>query len=152
MGHFVANDSLNLFAGHVLQQTGGHGHQGSVFVGTCGECVGVTGVDGHFGHAHASLVGKAADGIHDPLFVGVAGLVDDFNARCGPFGHLLAHEQGNDGSAKTHDERKTGERSQVQPVGGEEPVHTQQARGDEQHGHHGQVGQDEKSDAFHGNS
>ena len=152
VGNLVTDDGFHLFAGHVLQQAGGHGHQRSVFVGTGGKRVRVAGVNAHFRHANAGLVGKAAHGVDNPGFVRIAGLVDDFHARGRPLGHLLAHQQGNDGTTKAHDERETGQRRHVQAIGREEPVNPQQTRGDQQHGHHGQVGQNKKSDAFHGNS
>jgi hypothetical protein len=45
---------------------------------------------------------------------------------------------------------KAQQAAQVQAVGGEEAVDAQQAGGDAQHQHHGQVGDDEQQDALHG--
>ncbi len=151
VGHLVADHGLDLFLGHALQQAGRHGHQRRVLEGTRGERIGRTFVDGDLGHADAGLLGEALHGLHDPGFVGGLRLVD--HARAGAeLGHGLAHQQRDDGAAKTDHEREPGQRRHVQAIGGEESVHPQDAGGDQQHRHHGEVGQDKQQNAFHGDS
>ena len=140
MGHFVADHGLDFFAGHALQQAGGHGHQRRVLERARGKGIGVAFKDADFGHADARLVGKLAHGLDDPALVGRAGAVDHAHAR-GPLGHGLADEQRDDGAAKAHDQREAQQRAQVQAVGGEIAVYTQQAGHHPKHQHDGQVGQ-----------
>ena len=103
--HFVSQDGLNFFVGHVLQQAGRNRDQGRVFEGAGCKCVGVTLKNTHFGHANSGLVGQFFDRIDQPFFVRIARLCNDLDTRA-PLGNRLADEQGNESAAKAHDEGK----------------------------------------------
>jgi hypothetical protein len=51
---------------------------------------------------------------------------------------------------KADHQREDGQRRHIQPVGGEEPIHPEDAGGDQQHRHDGEVGQNQQQNAFHG--
>ncbi len=95
-----------------------------------------------------ALSGKAAHGLHDPGLIRVAGWLMIVHAHA-HLGHRLAHQERDDGPAKTHDEGKAQQSAQVQAVGRQVAVHPQQAGGDAQHHHHGDIGQQKKCNAFH---
>ena len=148
VGNLMADHGFDFFARHALQQAGGYGHERGVLERAGGKRIGLAFKDADFGHADAGLVGQAANGLHDPGFIGVARVVDDPHARA-PLGHGLADQQRDDRAAKTHDEREAQQHGQVQAVGREEAVHAQQAGDDSQHHDDGEVGEEEQGNAFH---
>jgi len=81
-------------------------------------------------------------------FVGVARLGDDL-ALGAEFGHRLADQQRDEGATKTDHQRKPSQRKQVQTLRGQELIQAQQSRHDQQHDHHGHVGQNQQHYTFH---
>ena len=148
VGDLVADNRLNLFAGHAAQQAGRHGNQGAVLKGAGSKRVGLALKNAHLGHADAGLVGELAHGVHNPGLIGVLRLLNDFHAG-GPLGQGLADQQRNNGAAKSHDQGEAQQHAQIQAVGGQELVHPQQAGNNAQHHHHQQVGHDKQKNAFH---
>ena len=145
----MADHGLDLFSVHAVQEARAYRHQGRVLEGAGGKGIRLAVVDGNFRHANAGGLGKTFHRADDPAVRGVGAVVDDLRAR-GPLGHGLADQQRNDRTAKTHQRGKAQQHAEVQPVGREVAVDAQQAGGNAQHQHDGQVGDDEEQDAFHG--
>ena len=104
--------------------------------------------DADFGHTDAGLVSELAHRVQDPGFVCIGRLGDDLDTGC-PLGHGLADEQRNESTSKAHHHGKAQQCAEIESVGGQELVDTQQAGHNTQDQHDGQVGDDEKNDAFH---
>ncbi len=149
MGHFVGQHGFHFFLGHALQQAGGNRHQRIALAGTGGKGVGRAIIDRHFRHGQLGTGGQGLDGLQQPHFGGILRLLDHARPR-GPLGDGLGHEQRNEGAAKPHQAAEHQQHAEVEAVGSEVTVHAEQAGGEAQDQHHGQVGDEEQNDAFHG--
>jgi len=81
----------------------------------------------------------AGDGLHQPLFRRRARLGDDLGADC-PLGGPFREGQGNEGAAEAEDGREDEQSVEIEALFIEVGLDPQQAQGDRQHQHHGQIG------------
>ena len=147
--HFVTQHSFDLIARHAGKQAGRDGHQRRVFESARGKSIGLAFINRDFGHADIGTIGQALHGLHNPGFIGIARLADHGQPH-GPFGHALAHQQRDDGTGKTHHQRKHHQRRIVDAISREIAIQPENRNHDAQHQHHRQVGCQEKKNAFHG--
>ena len=145
----MAQHGLDLVTRHARQQAGGNGHQRRVFERPRGKGIGLAFVNAHLGHANARTFGQALHRLHDPGFIGRARLGDQLQTRR-PFGHLLAHQQRDDGPGKADEQREHHQRPVIHAIGRQIAVQPKNRRNDAQHQHDGQVGEQKQNDAFHG--
>ena len=78
-------------------------------------------------------------------------MADDLCAG-GHLGHPLRHQERDGCATKTDDGRERQQAAQVEAVGSQKAVNTEQASDHGQYQHDRQVGQNEKHDAFHEDS
>ena len=150
MADLVTEHGLDLFALHALQKTGADRDQGLVLVGTGGERVRLGRIeDADFGHADAGLAGLDLHGLEQPRLHRVARLVDDAHAHHA-FGAPLGHQQRDDRAAETEHRGEHQQTVGAAALRGDVLVEAEQPHGDRQHEHHGEVGDEEQQDAFHG--
>ena len=139
---------FNFLAGHALQQTSGDSNQRRVTKCPCGKGVGLTFINSDLGHFQACALRQVFHCVKQPGFVCVLRLINDLRTR-GHLGHPLAHQQRNKSTSKAHHHGKAQQSAEIESVGSQELVNAQQAGHNTQDQHDGQVGDDEKNDAFH---
>ncbi len=155
VGHvadLVGQHGAHFIGREALQQALGHGYQRVVAVPAGGEGVGLVGrEDTHFGHLDAGLARQLFDRLQQPLLVAGARLADDLGAG-GHLRHPLGDEQRNQGAGEAEHgaEHQQAAEVEVNPVGGHEPVETEQAQGNACNQHHREVGGYKQQNAHHG--
>ena len=86
--------------------------------------------------------------LDNPGLIGVLRLLDQLHART-PFGQRLADQQRNKRPTETDDQGITQQKPQIEAIGAQVAVNTQQAGHDTQHDHDQQVGEHQQNNAFH---
>jgi hypothetical protein len=151
VGHvrdLVAQHGFHFVAVHVLQQSGGHGHQRRVAERAGGEGIRRSLVDRDVRTADAGAQGELLHGGKQPGFVGVARRVDDMRAG-GPPGQRFRDQQRDDRAGETDHQREDQQRAHVDTVRRQVAIHAEQPQRDRQNQHHREVGGEEEEDALH---
>ena len=139
---------------HELQKARRHADERRILKGARCKRIGFPVVNPDFGHRNPGAVREFGNDAHEPRFQARLriGGIDELHVHA-HLCHRLTHQERNHGPREAHDHRKNGQRPHIEgrtrhtaEIDAEH--HTDDGEHDIEHHHHGNIGENEKSDTF----